>query len=148
MDTYLQSYHHIVFSTKYRSACLTKPGRDDLYRFITGILRNKKCKLYQINGVEDHIHILSHIHPDQPLSGLVKDIKLASTCFIKEMQLFEEFSGWQRGYAAFTHSEKEKSRLIQYIKNQEQSHKVDSFPDEMRSLLNEHKVDFDEKYLV
>ena len=148
MNTYLQNYHHIIFSTKNRSACLTKPGREDLYRFITGILRNKRCKLYQINGMEDHIHILSHIHPDQSLSALVKDIKLASTYFIKEMQLFETFSGWQNGYAAFTHSEKEKSRLIQYIKNQEQRHKVDSFTVELRALLKEHKVDFDEKYLV
>jgi hypothetical protein len=79
---------------------------------------------------------------------LVKDVKLASTCFIKEMQLFEEFSGWQSGYAAFSHSDKEKGRLIRYIKNQEQRHKVDSFPDEMRSLLDEHNVEFNEKYLV
>lgn len=148
MSTYLQIYHHIVFSTKYRTPCLKQPARKELFRYISGIFRNKKCHLYQINGLEDHIHIFSHIHPDQSLSGLIKDIKLASTCYIKEMQLFEEFSGWQRGYAAFTHSEREKVRVIQYIKNQEQRHKVDSFLDEMRALLIEHNVDFEEKYLV
>ena len=148
MDTYLQIYYHIVFSTKYRTACLTNPGRKDLYRYISGVFRNKKCHLYQINGAADHVHIFCHMHQDQSLSRLVKDVKLASTCFIKEMQLFEEFSGWQRGYAAFSHSDKEKGRLIRYIKNQEQRHKVDSFPDEMRSLLNEHNMEFNEKYLV
>jgi putative transposase len=67
---------------------------------MSGILENKKCHLYQINGVEDHIHILTHLHPSVALADLVKDIKLASTKFIKEKGLFPQFSGWQDGYGA------------------------------------------------
>jgi len=146
MNTYLKSINHIVFSTKNREQCMKKPAREDLFKYISGILRNKKCHLYQINGWDDHIHILTHIHPDQCLSGLVKDIKLASSCFIKETYLFENFPGWQNGYSAFTHSEREKARIISYIKNQEQRHKRCSYMDEMRAMLNEHSVEYKEKY--
>ena len=148
MNTYLKIYYHIVFATKNRTKCLSKPGRKELYRYIAGILKNKKCHLYQINGVDDHIHILTHIHPDLCLSGLVKDIKLASGYFIKERQLYENFSGWQKGYAAFTCGERDKMRLIHYIKYQEQRHRKDSYIDEIRSLLRENNVEFNEKYLV
>lgn len=103
--------------------------------------------MYQINGVEDHIHILTHIHPSVALSQLVKDIKLASSFYIKENKLFFGFHGWQEGYGAFTYSLKEKERLINYVKNQEEHHKKTSFRDEYMSLLNEFEIDFEEKYL-
>jgi len=93
MSTYTQILYQIVFSTKDRTTTLTKPNRIDLFKYVAGILENKKCHLYQLNGVEDHIHILTHLHPSVALSDLVKDIKLASTKFIKEKGLFPQFSG-------------------------------------------------------
>ncbi|MEP0005496.1 MAG: IS200/IS605 family transposase [Balneola sp.] len=108
MSTYTQIIYQIVFSTKNRVPVLHKTGRTDLFKYIWGILKNKKCHLYQINGVEDHIHILTHIHPSVALSQLVKDIKLASSIYIKENKLFFGFDGWQEGYGAFTYSLKEK----------------------------------------
>lgn len=147
MSTYTQIIYQIVFSTKNRVPVLHKTGRPDLFKYIWGILKNKKCHLYQINGVEDHIHILTHIHPSVALSQLVKDIKLASSFYIKENKLFFGFDGWQEGYGAFTYSLKEKERLINYVKNQEEHHKKTSFRDEYMSLLNEFEIDFEEKYL-
>jgi putative transposase len=97
MSTYLQIHYHIVFGTKYRLPCLEKNQRDLLYKYIWGILKNNKCHLYHINGMDDHIHILTHIHPTVPLSSLVKDIKLASHSFIKKEQLFPAFKGWLAG---------------------------------------------------
>ena len=67
-------------------------------------MENKKCHLYRIGGVSDHLHILTHIHPTVSLASLVKDIKLASTEHIKNKNLFPNFSGWQEGYAAFTYA--------------------------------------------
>ena len=81
---------------------LMKENRDQLFKYIWGILKNKKCHLYRINGVEDHIHILTHLHPSIVLPDLVKDIKLASSAFIKESNIFSEFKGWQQGYGGFT----------------------------------------------
>lgn len=141
MSTYTQILYQIVFSTKNRESTLIKLGRPELFRYIFGILRNKKCHPYRINGVEDHIHILTHLHPSVSLSELVKDIKLASTDHIKTTGLFKNFHGWQGGYGAFTYSIKEKDRLIRYIKNQEEHHRHITFRDEYIELLREHHID-------
>lgn len=148
MSTYTQILYHIVFSTKKRKPTLIKNNRANLFKDIWGILKNKKCRLYRVNGVEDHIHIITHIHPTINLSSLVKDIKLGSSDYIKKYTVFPIFTGWQEGYAAFTYSIKEKDRLIEYVKNQEEHHKKITFKKELRELLIEHDLEFDEKYLL
>ena len=112
MGTYTQIIYQIVFSPKDRARTLTKPYREKLFKYINGILKNKKCHSYQINGVEDHLHIFTHLYPSVSLASLVKDIKLASSDYIKRNGLFANFDGWQQGYSAFTYSIKEKDRLI------------------------------------
>jgi putative transposase len=148
MSTHTQILYQIVFSTKNREACLLKNGRPELFKYIWSVIKNHQCHLYRINGVEDHLHIATHLHPSVCLSDFVKDIKLSASSFIKDKKLFQGFSGWQDGYGAFTYSFKEKERLIDYVKNQEEHHKVVTFKEEYISLLNEHGVEFDEKYLL
>jgi putative transposase len=148
MSTYTQIIYQIVFGTKRRERVLVTDHRDELFKYISGILENKKCHLYQINGVEDHLHILTHLHPSVSLAALVKDIKLATTEFIKERNLFPHFKGWQEGYGAFTYSKDRKQILINYIQNQEKHHQRKTFLEEYRELLHEHEVEFDERYLL
>src|SRR5699024_8420073 len=140
--------YQIVFSTKNRTPSLTEENRERLFKDIWGILNNKKCHLYRINGVKDHLHIATHIHPSVSLSSLVKDIKLGSHSFIKEQKIFPDFNGWQNGYGAFTYSIKEKQRLVGYIKNQQEHHQRVTFKEEYRALLKEHEIEFDERYLL
>ena len=125
-----------------------KEHRDRLFKYISGVVKNKNCHLYRINGVEDHLHIITHLHPSVSLSSLVKDIKLGSSVLIKDNNLFPGFIGWQQGYGGFTYSIKEKARLIEYVKNQEEHHKEVGFREEYASLLQEHNVSFEEKYLL
>jgi REP element-mobilizing transposase RayT len=148
MSTYTQILYQIVFSTKERELVLEKVNRPDLFKYIWGILNKSNCHLYRINGVEDHLHILTHIHPSIALADLVKNIKIASSGFIKENGLFKRFVSWQEGYGGFTYSIKEKSRLIDYVMNQEEHHKTISFRDEFIELLREHEIEFDDKYLL
>ncbi|NMB63795.1 MAG: IS200/IS605 family transposase [Spirochaetes bacterium] len=148
MSTYTQILYQLVFSTKYQEMILLKENRPKLYQYITGILKNKNCHLYQINGIDNHVHILFHLHPSHSLADLVKDIKLASSKFIKENHLFPNFIGWQNGYGAFTYSIEAKDNLIAYIKNQESHHKIKSFRDEFIELLVEHGIIFDEKFVL
>ena len=148
MSTYTQILYQIVFSTKKRERALTKNNRDELFKYIWGVLKNKKCHLYRINGVEDHLHIVTHLHPSVSLSSLVKDIKVSSSLYIKEQNLFKKFTSWQEGYGAFTYSIKEKDRLTEYVKNQEEHHSIKSFKEEYIELLHEHGIEFDEKYLL
>jgi REP element-mobilizing transposase RayT len=119
-----------------------------LYKYIWGILEKKKCHLYRINGIENHLHILTHLHPSVALADLIKDIKLATTEHIKEKKLFPRFGGWQDGYGAFTYSIDRKDALINYIKNQEEHHRKKTFREEYLELLKEHGIEFDEKYLL
>ncbi len=147
MSTYTQILYQIVFSTKKRERTLTKENRPELFKYIWGILKNKKCHLYRLNGVEDHLHIVTHLHPSVALADLIKDIKIASSDYIKGRRLFEHFGGWQDGYAAFTYSIEAKNNLIEYVINQEEHHKKKTFREELIDLLKEHRVEFDEKYL-
>jgi REP element-mobilizing transposase RayT len=127
---------------------MAQDHRKELFKYIWGILQNKKCHLYRVNGVEDHLHIITHIHPGISVANLIKDIKIASSIFIKKEQLFYGFPGWQKGYGAFTYSYGAKNRLIEYVKNQEEHHKTVTFREEYIALLKEHGVEFDEKYLL
>lgn len=148
MSTYTQILYHFVFSTKYRQPSLVQSEKKRLFAYIHQVLTNKKCHLYRINGMEDHLHILTHVHPMIAPSALIKDIKLASSDFIKSERVFPSFKGWQDGYAAFTETIKAKERLIQYVKNQEEHHKKVTFLEEYKSLLEEYEIEFDPKYLL
>ena len=147
MSAYTQILYQLVFSTKHRKNNLVSKQQELLYKYIWGVLKTKKCHLYRINGTENHIHILTHIHPTVSLSSLIKDIKLASTTFIKKEKIFPDFVGWQDKYGAFTYSYSEKNKLVEYVKNQKEHHKVITYEEEFISLLNEHGVEFNEKYL-
>src|SRR5262245_21425244 len=117
MSTYTQIFYHIIFATKDRRPALDKGGRDDLYGFIWGVLEKRKCHLYRIGGVEDHMHIFTSLHPSVALSDVVKEIKTASHAWIKGQKVFPWFERWQEGYGAFTHALTDKHRLIDYIKD-------------------------------
>ncbi len=125
---------------------MVKENRDELYRYISGIIGNKKCIVYKINGVDDHIHILTDLHPAITLADLVKDIKIASSKYIKEKNLFPDFKGWQSGYGAFTYSIDRINILMNYVTNQEEHHDKISFHDESIEMLREHVIDYDENY--
>ena len=148
MSTYTQIVYQIVFSTKNRERTLTKNNRDELFKHMTGILKNSKCHVYQIGGVEDHIHLITHLHPSVALSDLVKNLKLGSTFLIKRKSLFKNFNGWQEGFGAFTYDIHSKERLVAYVINQEEHHKKKDFITEYKELLEEFKVEFEERYLV
>lgn len=98
MSSYRQIYYQIVFGTKYRRPTIAEAHCEELYRYIWGIIKNNKCKLYRINGIEDHIHIFCDLHPSVALSDFVKDIKVASSIWMKQSGLFPDFEAWQEGY--------------------------------------------------
>lgn len=148
MGAYKQILYQIVFGTLHREPTLAAPHQEELYKYISGVVAKHKGKLYRINGMEDHLHIVSDLHPAVSLANYVKDIKLASNDWMKRSGLFPSFTGWQEAYGAFTYSIKERDTLIDYVKNQKEHHKHESFYDEFKRLLIEQGVLFDEKYLL
>jgi putative transposase len=147
LSTFTQIYYHIVFSTKDRQPVLIESGRDSLFRYIWGIVKRRQSRLHRINGTADHLHLFVSLHPEASLATLVKDIKVGSSAWIRSQNLFPNFTYWQVGYGAFTHSEKEKECLIEYIKRQEEHHSKRSFLEEFKALLNEAMIEYDEQFL-
>ena len=111
-----------------------------------GIIRNKNCYLYRINGMEDHMHILCDLHPSISLADYMRDIKTSSSIWLKHSGKFPEFNGWANGYAALTYGWKDKEIIANYIKNQHEHHTKESFEDELRRLLKEQGINVNEKY--
>jgi hypothetical protein len=147
MGTYKQIYYQIVFGTKHLEPTINEKNEPELYKYIWGVLKNKNCKLYRINGIQNHIHIFCDLHPSINLSNLVKDIKVSTNLWMKQSGLFPEFTEWQEGYGAFTYSIREKEMIINYIKNQKEHHKNETFEEEYKRMLKEEGIEFDEKYL-
>jgi len=146
--TYTKLYVHIVFAVKHRESLLTKQHRDELFKYISGIITNNKCKSIIINGYTDHIHILVGLNPVISISNLVADIKRASSLFINEEKKW--FSGkfyWQDGYGAFSYSRSQIDDVYNYILNQEKHHKTMSFKDEYLKILNKFDIEYNDDYL-
>ncbi len=146
MSSYRQVYYQIVFGTKHRLRTIPEAHCSELYQYISGIIKNKNFRLYRINGVEDHIHIFSDLHPTVSLSEYVKDTKVASSLWMKANGNFPKFAAWQEGYGAFTYSVRERDMIINYVRNQKEHHKKQTFYDEFKRLLIESGIEFDEKY--
>jgi REP element-mobilizing transposase RayT len=148
MSTYTQIYYHIVFSTKDRQPTLRAERRQDLFCYTWGILKNRECHLYRINGAAEHLHILTSLHLTVCLADLVKEIKTGSSLWIKNERIFRMFTYWQDGYAAFTHSREQIDPLIECIKGQDEHHRRMNFAEELRKLLKEAGIEFDERYFA
>lgn len=146
--SFRQIYYQIVFGTKFRQPTIPDANCTKLYAFINGVVMKRNCKLYRINGTEDHLHIFSDLHPSQCLAGLVKDIKTSSSIWLKANPGFPDFRGWQDGYGAFTYSIRERDMIINYVKKQKEHHRSENFQDEFMRLLTENGVEFNEKYLL
>ena len=146
MSAYRQILYHIVFRTKASEKTINQNHSTDLYAYIHGIIKNKKCVLFRINSMEEHVHILSDLHPSIALADYIREIKVSSSKWMKESGFFPDFKGWGIKYCAFTYSYKEKNTIINYIKNQQEHHKKESFHDEIIRLFKENGVDLDEKW--
>jgi putative transposase len=149
MSTYTQILYQIVFGSKDYTPFLSTENEAKLFAYVAGILRNKSCHSYIVGGANNHIHIITHIHPSVALSAAVKDIKMASHKMISEnSKLFARFPGWQVGYGAFTYNISSKANLIRYVEIQREHHKALSYKEELIHLLKEHSVNFMDEYLI
>jgi REP element-mobilizing transposase RayT len=146
-NTYTQIHVQAVFAVQNRD-CIVQPiWKDELYKYITGIVQKNKHKMLAINGMPDHVHILFGLRPSQSLSDLLQDVKGSSSKWINEKKFIKAKFSWQEGYGAFSYTKSDLPRIIQYIKNQEEHHKKKSFIQEYEDLLREFEVDYDERFV-
>lgn len=146
-NTYTQIYIQVVFAVSGRQNLISKDRKEEIHKYITGIVRNNSQKLIAINSMPDHIHMLIGLQPDMALSDLVRDVKANASNFINERRWARGKFSWQEGFGAFSYSHSQLDAVIRYIQNQEQHHRKRSFKDEYLEMLKKFNVVFDSKYI-
>ena len=146
-NSYTQLYVQIIFSPRGRQNLIHNRIKNDIYKYIVGIIKKKNQKPMIINGMPDHVHIFLGFSPDIAISDLVRDIKSNSTNFINDNKLIPGKFSWQRGFGAFTYSKSQVSRVVRYIKNQEEHHRRKTFKEEYLELLEKFSVEYKKQYL-
>ena len=138
---------HLVFSTKDRRMFLRDKEREQLHCYITGIFKNKKSPLIEINSVGDHIHILYDQSKNVALAKVVEQVKSYSSGWLKEQHRAYSTFAWQAGYGAFAVSESNIAAIREYVANQREHHRTKTFQEEYRVFLERHRVAYDERYV-
>jgi len=145
--TFSQIYIQTVFAVRGRQSLIHQSWENHLYKYITGIVQSKNQKMIAINGMPDHIHILIGMKPTCCLSDLVREIKKSSNDYINYNQFCRSKFIWQEGYGAFSYSQTSLQDVINYVHNQKEHHKKQSFKDEYLSLLSLYNIDYKSEYL-
>jgi REP element-mobilizing transposase RayT len=139
---------HTVFSTKERRPFLRDPAlRDELHRYIGGILANLDCQPVIVGGVEDHVHFLCALSRTCDAASMVKEVKRSSSLWIKTKAADMQDFAWQNGYGIFSIGFSQIETVREYIGGQEEHHRKISFQDEFRQLLRRYQIEFDERYV-
>ena len=146
-NTYTQIHIQAVFAVQNRDSVIHHSWKEELYKYISGIVQKNNHKLLSINGMPDHIHVLFGLRPSQSISDLMQDIKGSSSKWINDKKLVRGKFSWQEGYGAFSYSNSEIPTIIRYIINQTEHHKRKTFTEEYHEMLKAFDVDFNDKYI-
>jgi len=146
-NTYTRIYLQLVFTPMRRENVIPVKYQEELQRYTTGIVQNKKHKLLAIKYMTDHVHIFIGYQPSQPLPDLVRDIKANTSKFINENKWVPGKFQWQEGYGAFSYSHSHIDNVIHYINTQEEHHSKTSFKDEYLEFLERYQIEYDPDYL-
>ncbi len=145
--TYSQIYIQIVFAVKRRESLINKQWQTELHKYISGIIKAKEQKAIIVNGVADHIHCFVGLKPSMAISDLVRDMKNNSSKFINEKGWMKGKFQWQEGYGAFSYSPSHVEKVYNYILNQEEHHKKQTFKEEYVDFLNKFEIEHKPEYL-
>ncbi len=146
-NTDTQIHIHTVFSVRGRNCVIRKDWKDELYRYMTGIIQHHNHKVLAINGMPDHVHVFFGMRPVESLSELMQHVKSDSSAWINEKGFTNKRFSWQGGYGAFSYSKSQVNNVIDYIKNQEIHHHKKTFIEEYHDFLEKFEIDFDEQYI-
>ena len=146
-NTYSQIYIQVVFAVQGRPNVIPEQNKEELHKYMSGIVRERDQKLRAVHCMPDHTHILIGLRPSMALSDLVRDVKNGSTNFINRSGWVMGRFSWQEGFGAFSYGHSQLKRIMDYIRNQERHHARNSFRDEYRRFLKRYEIEHDEKYI-
>ena len=144
--SYHSLYYHIIFSTKNRQSYLDEEQLEEMYKYMSGVIKSLKAKLFLVNGPADHVHIALSINPDVSVSDCVRSVKANTSHWIHER--FNDLKDFarQEGYSAFSVSKSNIKSVVKYIKNQREHHKRVSFEEELKIFLEKHGIEYNSQY--
>ncbi len=146
-NTYTQIHIQSIFTVQNRDSVIRDSWKEELYKYVNGIISNHGHKVLAINGMPDHVHVFFGMRPTQSLSNLMQDIKGDSSTWINKKGFVKGRFSWQEGYGAFSYSKSQVNAVIDYIKNQEKHHRAKTFLEEYHDFLKHFEIDFDERYI-
>jgi REP element-mobilizing transposase RayT len=146
-NTYSQISIHSVFAVKGRENLIAHNWRDDLHKYISGIITGNGAKSLAVGGWRDHVHIFFGMPVTNSISDFMNSVKANSSKWINEQGLIKEKFQWQSGYGAFSYSRSQRDKVINYIMTQEEHHKSKTFKEEYLKMLSDFGIQYDEKYL-
>ncbi len=146
-NTYSQIYIQVVFAVQGRQNLITQANKEELHKFITGIVREREQKLLTVHCMPDHTHVLIGLKPSMALSAVVRDSKNGSTNFINRKRWVQGRFCWQAGFDASSYGHSQLSGIINYIRNQERHHAQRSFTEEYLRFLQKCEIEHDERYV-
>ncbi len=146
-NTYSQIYIQIVFAVNGRQNLIRKEHKEELHKYITGILKKQKQKLLAINCMPDHVHLFAGLTPDICISDLMRDVKSSSSGFINDKRFIKGKFSWQHGFGAFSYSHSHIDRVVKYVLNQEEHHRKRTFREEYLGLLERFNVEYNPRYV-
>ena len=145
--TYSQILLHCVYSTKHREPWITPDIAERLYPFIGGIVRDEKGVLYDIGGIEDHVHLYLRWRTDGAISDLMRNVKARSSAWLHDTFPSLRAFAWQEGYSFFSVSKSHEPAVKRYIAQEHEHHRKEDFKSELLALLQAHGIEFDERYV-
>lgn len=140
-------YVHLTFSTKGRYPFIDNTIQERLWQYLGGICKGLECNPIQIGGYKDHVHILCLLSKKITQMKLVEEVKKQSSKWIKTIDINYAKFYWQDGYGIFSVNPSQLEIVTQYIKNQEEHHKKNTFKEELLAFLNKYQVAHDERFL-
>jgi len=146
-NTFSQIYLQFVFAVQHRQSLIPKEHKEELHKYITGLVQNRKAKMLAINCMPDHIHFFVGFKPTVLISDFVKEIKVESNEFINSKNWIRGKFNWQEGYGVFSYSQSHIDAVIKYILNQERHHQKKTFRQEYHELLEKFDIPFEERFL-
>ncbi|PHN05467.1 transposase [Flavilitoribacter nigricans] len=146
-NSYTQIYLQVVFAVSGRQNLIKQSWKDELYKYMTTVVMNNGHYLLAINGMPDHIHLFFRYRQTETIPKLISEVKTSSSHFIKKRGFTPHAFNWQGGYGAFSYSQSQVSRVINYIERQEVHHRKQSFREEYKSLLESFEIAYRDEYL-
>ena len=146
-NTFSQIYLQFVFAVKRRESLIPREHKEELHKYITGLVQNRHAKMLAVHCMPDHTHLFVGYKPTFLISDFVKEIKVESNEFINDKRWVKGKFSWQEGYGVFSYSHSHLDTVIKYVLNQEIHHQKKSFKHEYLELLKKFEISFEEKYV-